>query len=619
MAERQYVGARYVPKFFDGFGGMSPEWIRGVSYEALTIVTHLGNSYTSKKPVPADIEITNSEYWALTGNYNAQVEQYRQETANVAERLYDRVIHCSTVNEMIANSDLVAGDYVNTFGYHTPNDGGSASYIVTNIADGYYETLSNGLFAQLQVESVVCPEMFGAYGDGAHEDQAAFQECVNYALANKKKMIAAGEFYFVEGIEIHGTHDGSMVVLGTNVHFDFSGAKFVYNGNEYCFDVTTFEYSYVHFGHVTATNGSCIKIHADSAKSRVQYCKFTAEVLSAVDDCVYIYNGTTGTSKGWNNENQFLNCKFNTGHYGIRMVSTNTNKINGWYFYNNGIEGVDCGYYLDARTADDYTVGFITDININNPRTREIHDESGQRLLVTKGRVVDTVLTMIEPTKPSYFDFLQDDGTTLANHIAEDISINSSTINYVVRQGIMYPISVSGIDRFATMSAEQTDDDILGGQWRSSDSSYALIVEPTNGYPLRTGTSAYLKQHKNYRNGREAFRFSEGGTSFGEWFTREIGLSRAVTAADINAGKTFTLPNFDCSVKLRIFTSNGSNIEEFILKTGSGNTFAHRMYASSEEPKYNVTVNGREVTVQSTTSATSNIYIVASITPIVLN
>ena len=74
MATRQYVGARYVPKFADPI-----EWDDARAYEALEIVTYQNTSYTSKKPVPVGTAITNSEYWVATGNYNAQVEAYRQE------------------------------------------------------------------------------------------------------------------------------------------------------------------------------------------------------------------------------------------------------------------------------------------------------------------------------------------------------------------------------------------------------------------------------------------------------------------------------------------------------------------------------------------------------------
>lgn len=70
----EYTGMRYVPVFAD-----PPEWSSANSYEPLEIVIHQGSSYTSKTFVPVGIDISNSAYWALTGNYNAQVEQYRQE------------------------------------------------------------------------------------------------------------------------------------------------------------------------------------------------------------------------------------------------------------------------------------------------------------------------------------------------------------------------------------------------------------------------------------------------------------------------------------------------------------------------------------------------------------
>lgn len=75
----QYLGARYVPVFFDDNG--STDWRSGVAYEPLTIVTYLSNSYTSKIPVPATVgnPADNPTYWASTGIYNAQVEAYRQQ------------------------------------------------------------------------------------------------------------------------------------------------------------------------------------------------------------------------------------------------------------------------------------------------------------------------------------------------------------------------------------------------------------------------------------------------------------------------------------------------------------------------------------------------------------
>lgn len=76
MAVRQYIGARYVPKFYEA-EDHSANWQAGVIYEPLTIVMYNGNSYTSKKEVPSTIgePSANPEYWVATGIYSAQVAQ----------------------------------------------------------------------------------------------------------------------------------------------------------------------------------------------------------------------------------------------------------------------------------------------------------------------------------------------------------------------------------------------------------------------------------------------------------------------------------------------------------------------------------------------------------------
>lgn len=88
MALHQYIGARYVPKFYENSQNTN-EWRAGVIYEPLTIVSWNGNSYTSKKVVPANIgdPSSNPEYWAATGLYNTQVEELRQEVEALKEEM----------------------------------------------------------------------------------------------------------------------------------------------------------------------------------------------------------------------------------------------------------------------------------------------------------------------------------------------------------------------------------------------------------------------------------------------------------------------------------------------------------------------------------------------------
>lgn len=87
---RQYVGARYVPRFFENAQG-GTDWVSGVIYEPLTIVTYNGNSYTSKRTVPATVgnPSANPGYWAATGLYNSQVEELRRQFENLSSEVQE--------------------------------------------------------------------------------------------------------------------------------------------------------------------------------------------------------------------------------------------------------------------------------------------------------------------------------------------------------------------------------------------------------------------------------------------------------------------------------------------------------------------------------------------------
>ena len=113
---RQYIGARYVPLFAD-----PAEWDKTKTYEPLTIVLHEGNSYTSRQYVPTGININNNEYWALTGNYNAQVEQYRRDTQSVLNKTAANETSINNINANLsalhANTVENATDLYNTIQY----------------------------------------------------------------------------------------------------------------------------------------------------------------------------------------------------------------------------------------------------------------------------------------------------------------------------------------------------------------------------------------------------------------------------------------------------------------------------------------------------------------------
>lgn len=93
----QYIGARYVPLFAEPFN-----WDINKEYEPLTIVTNQGNSYTSRQFVPKGVDISDTSFWATTGNYNAQIEQYRLEVKAMKSKVDALTKAVDGVGETIA-------------------------------------------------------------------------------------------------------------------------------------------------------------------------------------------------------------------------------------------------------------------------------------------------------------------------------------------------------------------------------------------------------------------------------------------------------------------------------------------------------------------------------------
>lgn len=111
MTVTQYIGNRYVPRFAEPL-----DWDKTKEYEALTIVYYAGNSYTSRQAVPKNIDISDETYWALTGNYNAQIEAYRKEVKAYDARITANTERIEEVDSELAQSISDTADSI-TKGY----------------------------------------------------------------------------------------------------------------------------------------------------------------------------------------------------------------------------------------------------------------------------------------------------------------------------------------------------------------------------------------------------------------------------------------------------------------------------------------------------------------------
>ena len=90
MATRQYIGARYVPKFYTNSVDGTTQWEANVVYDPLIYVTLTnGHMYISKKQVPATVgtPASNANYWLDMGSYNGFIDQLQDEIDVLTENV----------------------------------------------------------------------------------------------------------------------------------------------------------------------------------------------------------------------------------------------------------------------------------------------------------------------------------------------------------------------------------------------------------------------------------------------------------------------------------------------------------------------------------------------------
>lgn len=191
---RQYIGARYVPLFADPI-----EWVNTRVYEPLTIVLHAGNSYTSRQYVPTGIDINNTDYWANTGNYNAQIEQYRNESQNALKYL----------NAFGINSEQTGTENLNKLNTASQNSNNNTAALTALNAETTEKAQHLNNITKIN-EYFITPQMFGAKGDGVTDDSQAFNSAIN-AIVNTYNVdglyytlfVPAGKYLIEHTITLH--------------------------------------------------------------------------------------------------------------------------------------------------------------------------------------------------------------------------------------------------------------------------------------------------------------------------------------------------------------------------------------------------------------------------------
>lgn len=140
-------------------------------------------------------------------------------------------------------------------------------------------------------DDVVRPRMFGAVGDGEIDDTAALQAAINYALANKKKIILdSGCTYLISK---------TLVFKGAYIWFDGQNATIKMNDN-------------------IATDSSSDGIYKIISAINIDNSPDTSENIP-IEDGISLYNRSTYISRVF--ENLTIDCNIGTANTGLYIIN----------------------------------------------------------------------------------------------------------------------------------------------------------------------------------------------------------------------------------------------------------------------------------------------------------
>lgn len=251
MANNVYRGRRYVPKIMGTWDNT-----KQTPYEPLSIVQWGECSYTSKIDVPVGIDILNNKYWVCTGNYNAQVELYRQEVRQFGDRITTVEGEIDTVNIEMSKKQNATDNLLQT---NSKNVVGAINENKENITTNYnnindindeitesiigYTTLKNKFDSKKDKNKyVISVHDFGAKGDGVTDDTTAFKN----AILKAKELININNV-LIDGVTIK--IDGGKYKITDTLLIDESGI--VLEGESYgstCLFSPNFDGIMINFG-----------------------------------------------------------------------------------------------------------------------------------------------------------------------------------------------------------------------------------------------------------------------------------------------------------------------------------------------------------------------------------
>lgn len=290
MATRQYIGARYVPKFYVNSVDGSTQWEANVVYEPLIYVTlQNGHMYISKKQVPATVgtPASNADYWLDMGSYNGFIESLQEQ-----------------IDDLEGVTQLLGSEYNSYINVKAPAE-------------------ATGLTA--------------VTGDGVTDDTANLNAIMQYALANDMSVFFPKGTYKISTITVSFTSaHKTLNLLGVG-----NSSEILVTGKGIIF-INTTEASVPNYCKVenlkfrgASTSGTRLLQYINIFNGLVQNCLFESADIG-------LYLG----SNIWGN---IINCRFNNCGWDNVYMCGNAEDNRCLYVGNNAVNFIGCVSYGATR------------------------------------------------------------------------------------------------------------------------------------------------------------------------------------------------------------------------------------------------------------------------------
>lgn len=302
----------------------------------------------------------------------------------------DVIMTYDTVADM-KNASLISGQYVQTLGYYSINDGGSATYYIRELGlnetsdNGLLISLDSGLVAELILKSNVVNinQLGGKANDVTFDNSTILEKTINNIInTNKFNTIyfPVGNYNFNTPIDLTNVNFESINIIGSGELYSTNrGTVLTYTGNDYFIKFGNFNRNQIKDITFAGTNtNKCFSFESATASNfyNINFTNFLNNIWLK-GYCGYVYF-----------DNCYFNCAFdNASGFIINQHYTDDRNydqsINSEYIYINKCQ-FECGF-KNSKAIDIFGGQFIwiTNCDICNSNNIAINmDTTGWKSII---------------------------------------------------------------------------------------------------------------------------------------------------------------------------------------------------------------------------------------------